>query len=78
MNRSILVEHYDDRERNQRYLATHKRLDPAMTTGREKGESFDIVTFDPPIQEALPQMARSTPNWKHSTKAEQLIGGKLP
>ncbi len=60
--RSVIVEHYDDRERNQRYLAEHKRLDPAMTRGREEGESFDFVTFNPPLSSELPTMTRTEPH----------------
>ena len=78
--RSLIVEHYDDQEANKRYLAKHKRLDPAMTIGRTNGESFDFVTFEPPLQRELPMMARTEPHWRPTSKheIESLIGGKLP
>ena len=78
--RSVIVEHYDDRERNQQYLAKHKRLDPAMTIGREGGESFDFVTFNPPLSLELPTMTRTEPPWRRTSKGEieGLIGVKLP
>lgn len=77
---SVIVEHYDDRERNQRYLSKHKRLDPAMTIGRENGESFDFVTFDPSLSSELPTMTRTEPHWRPTSKREieNLIGGTLP
>ncbi|HEX7362289.1 MAG TPA: hypothetical protein VF283_17495 [Bryobacteraceae bacterium] len=78
--RLVIVEHYDDRLAHTRASTRARRI---LETGRENGESFDLVTFDAAIErlrEVAVGVRRYEPIWKHTTKTavEDLIGAHLP
>lgn len=66
-----VIEHYDDREWNERHFGQRKPLRPE---GAE--ESFDAVTFDWNMDSG----ELSRPQWSRLTKkqVEELVGEKLP